>query len=61
MRNQNYQIGEEALNTSTSQIKTTKTIKHISQKVQIFIKSIISYLISISMLSEVHESIIGKT
>ncbi|KAE9524929.1 hypothetical protein AGLY_014979 [Aphis glycines] len=41
----------------TTQKKTVTLVKQVSHSVQIFIKYIISYFISISALSEIHESV----
>ncbi|XP_026818378.1 uncharacterized protein LOC113557198 isoform X1 [Rhopalosiphum maidis] len=41
----------------TNKRKAVTLIKHVSHSVQIFIKFIISYFISISTLSEIHESV----
>lgn len=43
-----------------NQRKTSKVITHVYQSVKIYIKLIISYFISISIINEVHGSIMGK-
>lgn len=44
----------------TTQRKAATLVKYVSHSIQLFIKFIISYFISISTLSKIYESVMGK-